>query len=183
MSNKFSRISNTIYKGDSCKIDVPPISSSSVPTPVYASFLSDQTQNATTVNPVAITYSERTVGNINLSGAYPNSQIVIPRTGTYKFLFSAQCDSASGTHYLEIFPVVNGTSVPNSNTRIRLSAAVESCLVVEYFLALNKDDILQLYMIGDSTNARILYLSRSGGTPQVPNIPSIIVTIACIDPY
>ena len=146
--------------------------------PLYASFLSDTTQNATTANPVAITYSERTIGSIDVNGGtYPNSIIVIPTTDVYKVLFSAQCDSSSGTHYLEIFPVVNGTSIPDSNTRIRLNAATESCLVVEYFLSFNANDELQLFMIGDNTNARLLAITRGGGTPTVPDIPSIIVTI------
>jgi hypothetical protein len=95
----------------------------------------------------------------------------------YKVLFSAQCDTSSGTHYLEIFPVINGTSVANSNTRIRLSAAVESCLVVEYFLSFNANDALQLFMGGDSTNARILAITRGTRTPTIPDVPSIIVTI------
>ena len=146
--------------------------------PLYASFLSDTTQNATVTNPVAITYSERTIGSINVNnGTYPNSIIVIPTTGVYKVLFSAQCDSSSGTNYLEIFPVVNGTAVADSNTRIRLSVAIESCLVVEYFLSLNAGNQLEFYMVSNSTNARILAITRGTGTPTIPDIPSIIVTI------
>jgi hypothetical protein len=145
--------------------------------PLYASFLSNTTQNVTLINPVAITYSERTIGSINVNGTYPNSTIVIPTTGVYRVLFSAQCDSTAGTHFLEIFPVVNGNTVPNSNTRIRLSAAIESCLVVEYFLSFNANDELQLFMVGDNANARIVAITRGSGTPSIPNIPSIIVTI------
>ena len=146
--------------------------------PLYGSFLSSTTQSVGTTNPAAITYSERTIGSINVSnGTYPNSQIRIPTTGIYRVMFSAQCDSTSGAHELEIFPVVNGTSVPDSNTRIRVTAGVETCLTAEYFLSFVAGDILQLYMIGGSTNAKIVAISRSGGTPAVPNIPSIIVTI------
>ena len=146
--------------------------------PLYASFLSNTTQNATVTNPVAITYSERTIGSIDTSGGtYPNSEIVIPTTGVFKVLFSAQCDSSAGIHYIEIFPVVNGTSVPNSNTRIRLPGTTESCLTVEYFLSFNANDTLQFYMVGDDTNARIVAITRGTGTPTIPNIPSIIVTI------
>jgi hypothetical protein len=146
--------------------------------PLYASFLSNTTQNAAVTNPVAITYSERTIGSMNVSGgSYPNSTIIIPTTGIYKVLFSAQCDTSSGTHYIEIFPVINGTSVPNSNTRIRLPSATESCLVVEYFLSFNANDELQLYMVGDNTNARIVAITRGSGTPLIPNIPSIIITL------
>jgi hypothetical protein len=149
--------------------------------PLYASFLSMTTQPVTTVNPVAITYSERTIGTIGVNGTFPTSEIVIPVTGVFSLLFSAQCDSSSGTHYLEIFPVVNGTSVSKSNTRIRLNAATEACLVVEYILSFNANDTLQLFMIGDNTNARLLAITRGGGTPVVPDIPSIIVNVTRIE--
>ena len=150
-------------------------------TPLYGSFLSSTTQNATTTNPVAITYSERTIGTINVNGSFPNSEIVIPTTGIFRVLFSAQCDSSSGTHYLEIFPVVNGTSVSKSNTRIRLNAASEACLVVEYILSFNVNDKLQLFMIADNTNARLLAITRGGGTPVVPDVPSIIMNVTRIE--
>jgi hypothetical protein len=149
--------------------------------PLYGSFLSMTTQAATTVNPVAITYSERTIGTIDVNGTFPTSEIVIPVTGVFNVLFSAQCDSSSGTHYLEIFPVVNGTSVSKSNTRIRLNAATEACLVVEYILSFNANDKLQFFMIGDNTNARLVALTRGGGTPVIPDIPSIIVNVTRIE--
>jgi hypothetical protein len=150
-------------------------------TPLYGSFLSSTTQNATTTNPVAITYSERTIGTINVNGSFPNSEIVIPTTGIFRVLFSAQCDSSSGTHYLEIFPVVNGTSVSKTNTRIRLNAASEACLVVEYILSFNANDKLQLFMIGSNTNARLLAITGGGGTPVVPDVPSIIMNVTRIE--
>jgi len=164
--------------GSACTTTGPPGPAGPGVTPLYGSFLSDTNQNATTVNPVAITYSERTIGSINTSGGtYPNSVILIPTTGVYKVLFSAQCDTTGGTHYLEIFPVVNGTSVPDSNTRIRLPASTESCLTVEYFLSFNANDTLQFYMVSDSTNAKIVAITRGTGTPTIPDIPSIIITI------
>jgi hypothetical protein len=150
-------------------------------TPLYGSFLSSTTQNATTTNPVAITYSERTIGSINVNGSFPNSEIVIPIKGIFKVLFSAQCDTSSGTHYLDIFPVVNGTSVSKSNTRIRLAATTEACLVVEYILSFNANDKLQLFMIGSSTNARLLAITGGGGTPVVPDVPSIIMNVTRIE--
>lgn len=73
-------------------------------THLYVSFLSNINQSATTVNPVAITYSERTIGSIDISGGtYPNSEIIIPTTGVYKILFSAQCDSTGGNSLLRYF--------------------------------------------------------------------------------
>ena len=147
----------------------------------YGSFLSTSTQNASS-DPLAITYSERSLGNINVSGSYPTSIIVIPVTGVYKILFSAQCYILSGKHYIEIWPVINGISVPKSNTRLRLDSQTESCLTVEYFLQLNINDELEFYMISDNSNSQIIY--RTGDNtknPVVPDIPSIIVTIMIID--
>lgn len=148
--------------------------------PLYGSFLSMTTQPVTTANPVAITYSERTIGTIDVNGTYPNSEITIPVTGVFSVLFSAQC-TTNGNHYLEIFPVINGTSVPKSNTRIRLASATEACLVVEYILSFNANDKLQLFMIGDNTNARLIAITRGSGTPVVPDIPSIIVNVTRIE--
>jgi hypothetical protein len=155
--------------------------------PLYGSFISLTTQSTiqNTLNPnsKAITYDSRTAGTINVAGSiFPNSQIVIPISGTYRVFFSAQADSVLGIHYIEIFPVINGTSVPNSNTRIEQNAGIESCLTVEYFLDLDANDILELRMTGDNSasasNARLLYVPAAAGNPvAIPAIPSIIITI------
>ena len=149
--------------------------------PKYGSFISnvDQAPDATNpaTTPVAITFSSRTEGNISIVGTFPSSQILIPTAGTYRFLFSAQCTS-TGSHYIEIWPVINGTSLPDSNTRIRIASSTESCLTIEYIVTFNTNDILQLYMRGDSANGRLVYITGNPSTtPAIPNIPSIIFTI------
>lgn len=162
--------------------------------PLYASFISITTQPTVAIdenpNSVAITYDLRTAGTINVSGGtYPNSQIVIPIAGTYRVCFSAECDSIGAAHVIEIFPVINGTSVANSNTRVRVPADTETCLTVEYFLTFNANDILQLRMTGDTTagasNARLLsqpsVAGIPSGAPEIPAIPSIILTIQRIE--
>lgn len=63
----------------------------------YGSFLSTTSQTCD-INPIAITYTEKTIGNIDLSGS---SIIVAPISGVYKVLFSAQCYVTSGKHYLK----------------------------------------------------------------------------------
>lgn len=161
--------------------------------PLNASFISLTTQptvrNTDNPNSLAITYDTRTLGtSINvLGGTFPNSQIVIPETGVFRVCFSAQCDSTFGpTHYIEIFPVINGVSVPDSNTRIAMTSGVETCLTVEYFLPFNANDILQLRMTGDNlvdaSNARLLYVPAVPGNPvPIPAVPSIILTIQRIE--
>jgi hypothetical protein len=149
--------------------------------PYYGSFLSTTTQLISTI-PTAITYTEKTIGNINVIGSYPNSIIVCPISGVYKILFSAQCEVSNGKHYIEIWPVIDGVSVPKSNTRIRLDSQIENCLTVEYFLSMNLNQQLQFYMISDdNSKAKLLYLSGDNSkNPVVPEIPSIIVNMILI---
>ena len=151
-------------------------------TPVIGSFISNTTQypdpiNPTTV-PVAISYSSRTEGTINVVGSsYPASQLVIPVSGIYRFLFSAQCIS-TGSNFIEIWPVINGTTLPVSNTRLRVPSNTETCLTVEYIVSFNANDTLQLYMRGDSANIRITVIpGNPATTPAIPDSPSIILTI------
>lgn len=156
--------------------------------PLYGSFISTVTQDSVLItdnpNSKPIEYSSKTLGAINtLNGIFPNSKIVIPVTGVYRILFSAQIDSTGGVRTIEIFPVVNGTSVANSNTRAVADFANENCLTVEFFLPLDVNDIFELYMTGAAAPAlpgRILALpavAAIGGGPTIPAIPSIILTI------
>lgn len=144
----------------------------------YATFISKTNQAATgTSSPIAITYDSRENGAISPVASYPTSGILIPATGTYKVVFSAQVDTISGSHYLEIWPVINATSVPNSNTRIRIQNQAETCLTIEYILECNANDVLRFYMVGE-VGARIVSLTgNTGTTPTVPDVPSMIVTI------
>jgi hypothetical protein len=149
--------------------------------PKYGSFISNINQYPSATNPattpVAITFSSRTEGNITIVNTYPSSQILIPTTGTYRFLFSAQCIS-TGSHYIEIWPVINGDSLPDSNTRIRIGSSTESCLTIEYIVSFKQYDILQLYMRGDSVSGHLVYIAGNPNTtPAIPDIPSIILTI------
>ncbi len=145
---------------------------------VYGSFISITEQKPTsTTTGTPITYDQKTVGNMLVkNNTYPNSKIIIPTAGVYRVLFSAQCDSVSGNnHLLEIWPVVNGTAVPNSNTKIVLNSRSESCLTVEYFLTLAQNAELELYMVGNSVNDCRIIAYPANGT--IPAVPSIILNI------
>lgn len=148
---------------------------------LYGSFISMTTQYPDNLNPqttpVTITYSERVAGTINTQGGtYPSGNIVIPIAGTYRILFSVQCYVNNNSHWLEIFPVVNNTPIPKSNTRINLTKQIENCLTVEYFLELGINDVLKFNMIGETSNdPRIIAIPRN--PPSIPDIPSIIVNI------
>jgi hypothetical protein len=152
--------------------------------PYYASYYSStiQTPTGLLATPVPITFDARSIGNINPVGVYPTSQFTIPVSSVYKILFSAQCDNTNNqSHYLEIWPVVNGFSIPDSNTRIAIPGTTETCLTVEYILQMNAGDIIQLYMVGNDTSARLLAVPAVLTTsPVTPAIPSIIMNISQI---
>jgi hypothetical protein len=62
-----------------------------------------------------------------------------------------------------------------------LDGDIENCLTVEYLLPLNQNDELQLYIIGDNINIKIVTLRGNTATsPQIPNIPSIILNVVQI---
>jgi hypothetical protein len=150
---------------------------------VFGSFISTLEQrptanpNASTV-PVAITYTDRVSGTILL---VDSTKIRIPVDGTYRVLFSAECDSTGGTHWIEIWPVVNGISVPNSNTRVEIPATTQSCLTVEYLLPLSKDDDLELYMRAENFNTFLAVFPEDlTTTPITPAVPSIITNVMLI---
>lgn len=160
--------------------------------PLYGSFVSNTTQQTVGINAnpnsKPITYSSRTVGTIDVvGGTYPNSQILIPVTGVYRILFSAQIDSTLGLLPLEIFPVKNSSSIPDSNTRSVVDTAIETCLTVEYFLSFDAGDKFELRMTGGSSgsasNAQIVAFAAIPGIngPTIPAIPSIILTIQRIE--
>lgn len=158
--------------------------------PLYGSFIRKTSQSVVGINSnpnsVAIEFQERTLGSINtLNGVYPNTTIVIPTSGVYRVMFSAQMDSTGGLLPIEIFPVINGISVPDSNTRSVVDVTVESVMTVEYFLQFNTNDRFELYMTGGTSlsppasNARIVGFPAVPGIngPDIPAIPSIILTI------
>ena len=149
--------------------------------PYFASFISNTTQNSV-VSPsfVAITYSGKALGNMDLSGSFPSSQIIIPKDAVYRFFISCQCNSTSGNHFLDIWAVVNGVAVPDSSSRTRINGNTETLIAIEYILDLRLGDVLQLYMNGDSTNAQLLAIPAS--SPR-PNTPSIIVSIVEMATY
>lgn len=174
--------SGSVLYYDGSKWTYVPISSAPA-TAVYGTFISTNSQTVSSIHePTTIYYDSNPIGNINIkNNTYPGTRVVIPTSGVYRVLFSAQCDSVSGNnHLIEIWPVINNTPVPDSNTRIVMNTGAESCLTVEYFLTFAANDELHLNMIGDSKNDCRLAYYPSRTSPlgvTIPAIPSIILNI------
>ena len=112
----------------------------------------------------------------DLSGKLNTVQIAI--TGVYNIQFSLQLAKVAGGGSLAdvyVWPRVNGTDIPDSNTRVSLQGANTYVVAAwNYFLQLNAGDKLQLMWGSSDVNVNIVYL----GTPPIgPEIPSAIVTV------
>jgi actin-related protein len=144
--------------------------------PYWGTFISNTSQNVSAPSPASdnIEYDAIVNGNMTVVGSFPTPQILIPKTAVYKVLASLQCNTTAGNHYIDVWPVINGISVPNAATRIRIGGGVEDLMTVEWFLEMQQGQNLIINFTSDSTNAQILALPA---LPSRPAIPSIITTI------
>jgi hypothetical protein len=146
-------------------------------TPRYGSFYSNVTQT----NPVANTAMAMTFNNsysANGVSITSSSRLTVAKTGIYNIQFSAQCTKTdAGTDYLEIWLSKNGTSVPWTNTRIKLAGSnayeVASWNFVE---TLNAGEYVQLMWGSSDLNAQIVAIPLANTTMGVA-VPSVIATV------
>jgi hypothetical protein len=146
-------------------------------TPRYGSFYSNVTQT----NPVANTAMAMTFNNsysANGVSIVSNSRLTVAKAGIYNIQFSAQCSKTdAGTDYLEIWLSKNGTSVPWTNTRIKLQGSnayeVASWNFVE---TLGASEYVQLMWGSSDLNAQLVAIP-SGSTTMGIAVPSVIVTV------
>jgi hypothetical protein len=146
-------------------------------TPRYGTFYSNVTQT----NPVANTAMAMTFNNsysANGVSIVSNSRLTVAKAGTYNIQFSAQCSKTdAGTDYLEIWLSKNGTSVPWTNTRIKLEGSnayeVASWNFVE---TLGASEYVQVMWGSSDLNAQLVAIP-SGSTTMGIAVPSVIVTV------
>lgn len=148
---------------------------------VYGQFSSSVTQAVGADNVVNIQYdtTEVSKGGISYDVGTP-SQIVIPKTATYKFAWSIQLDKSSGgTTEATMYISVNGMPVPRSAGKtVVVGQTGETLPYTEYILSLNKNDTVEVILYStDTAMAATAYV----GSGSVPATPSIITTIIEID--
>lgn len=146
-------------------------------TPRYGSFYSNVTQT----NPVANTARAMTFNNTvtaNSVSIISNSQITVNKTGVYNIQFSAQVTkSDAGTDYIEIWLDKNGSTIPWTNTRVRLVEAGEINVASWNFVeTANSGDYFRLMWGSADTNASLVAIPAASTTMNV-DVPSVIVTV------
>jgi hypothetical protein len=148
------------------------------PPPIYGSFSSSITQNITQNQVVSLVYNTADISASGVTCSLPSANINILESGVYKVLASLQCDRTSaGAASINMYPSINGVSVPNSATRVVINQNLESLMTVEWFLYMLKGQYVTIDTYSTVTGARALAIAAA---PPVPLIPSIITTITKI---
>lgn len=140
----------------------------------------DQTA-ANTTTAYAITYDTT---DYSLGASLSNSsRLNVSYSGLYNLQFSAQfVNTDSSIHDIDIWFRKNGTDIANSNSRYSVPnrhGSVDGHLIaaLNFFVALEKNDYVQIMWSTDSTNVSLQSLP-AGTSPTRPAIPSVIATLS-----
>ena len=146
-------------------------------TPRYGSFYS----NATQTNPVANTAMALTFNNTNSANGVSvvsNSRLTVAKAGVYNIQFSAQFTKTdAGTDYMEVWLSKNGTSVPWTNTRLKLDGSnVYEVASWNFVETLGATEYVQIMWGSADLNAQIVAIPSANTTMGI-DVPSVIVTV------
>ena len=146
-------------------------------TPRYGSFYSNVTQT----NPVANTAMAMTFNNTNSANGVSvtsSSRLTVAKAGVYNIQFSAQFTKTdAGTDYMEVWLSKNGTSVPWTNTRLKLNGSnVYEVASWNFVETLGANEYVQLMWGSADLNAQIVAIPSASTTMGI-DVPSVIVTV------
>lgn len=141
------------------------------------SFYDTTTQSAAVINTAyAITLNNTSLTQ-GVSIGTPTSRVYVNRTGSYNIQFSLQLvstDAASKDVY--IWADVNGTSVPESATKLTMSGSSNAYVAAwNFVIRMSAGDYFRLMWSTSNTNVQIAAVAASA---PVPAIPSVILTVA-----
>jgi hypothetical protein len=151
----------------------------------YYGVFSDTTPQppAAAYTPQAVTFNTTDISNGVVVGV-PTSRIVVPKSGLYRFTFSAQVESSNAsTKKIWIWPRVNGVDVPNSNGEVTISGGgTVLVLAWSWTLSMNANDYFQiLFAVEDASVSLVAKAAASGanGTAAFarPTVPSMILEV------
>jgi len=140
-------------------------------------FYDTTTQTAAAINTAyAITLNSTSLTQ-GVSIGTPTSRVYVDRTGSYNIQFSLQLVSTNAAAKdVYIWADVNGTSVPESATKLTLSGSSNAYVAAwNFVIRMSAGDYFRLMWSTSNTNVQI---ARIAASAPVPAIPSVILTVA-----
>jgi len=140
-------------------------------------FYDTTTQSAAAINTAyAITLNSTSLTQ-GVSIGTPTSRVYVDRTGSYNIQFSLQLVSTNAASKdVYIWADVNGTSVPESATKLTLSGSSNAYVAAwNFVIRMSAGDYFRLMWSTSNTNVQI---TRIAASAPVPAIPSVILTVA-----
>jgi hypothetical protein len=141
------------------------------------SFYDTTTQTAAVINTAyAITLNSTSLTQ-GVSIGTPTSRVYVNRTGSYNIQFSLQLTSTNAASKdVYIWADVNGTSVPESATKLTMSGSSNAYVAAwNFVIRMSAGDYFRLMWSTTNTNVQI---ARIAASAPVPAIPSVILTVA-----
>ena len=141
------------------------------------SFYDTTTQTAAVINTAyAITFDSTSLTQ-GVSIGTPTSRVYVNRTGSYNIQFSLQLVSTNAASKdVYIWADVNGTSVPESATKLTMSGSSNAYVAAwNFVIRMSAGDYFRLMWSTTNTNVQI---ARIAASAPVPAIPSVILTVA-----
>jgi hypothetical protein len=141
------------------------------------SFYDTTTQTAAVINTAyAITFDSTSLTQ-GVSIGTPTSRVYVNRTGSYNIQFSLQLVSTNAASKdVYIWADVNGTSVPESATKLTMSGSSNAYVAAwNFVIRMSAGDYFRLMWSTSNTNVQIAAVAASA---PVPAIPSVILTVA-----
>jgi len=140
-------------------------------------FYDTTTQSAAAINTAyAITFDNTSLTQ-GVSIGTPTSRVYVNRTGSYNIQFSLQLVSTNAASKdVYIWADVNGTSVPDSATKLTLAGSNHALVAAwNFVIRMSAGDYFRLMWSTSNTNVQI---ARIAASAPVPAIPSVILTVA-----
>lgn len=141
---------------------------------VFVSTVSQAVAPAHVIVPITYNVTEFSDG-VTLGS--PASTLVFAHAGLYNIQFSAQASKTGpGVDTMDIWPRINGSDVPNSDSQITLTTATDRTIPAWNFIFnLSAGDVVELMMSSSDGTFNLLAIPPQVG-PVRPSVPSMIIT-------
>ena len=148
----------------------------------YGMFSSNESQIVTVAGTVYTMNFSHVEDTHMMSLDTNNENITIQSSGDYALTLSGLFETDSNNKHFEIFPRINGVNIPRSNTLIEIeNAGTHGLIAVDFILDLDLGDVVTIHYSSDDAGSMTVWTAGHGaGADEVPETPSMILTLAKI---